>query len=60
MLSPFPYSQELQEQQMLRGENVAAIDQSANDEEIQKALQQNPDISKERSNLLQGDQSSCV
>ena len=37
------------------------IDQSADDEEIQKALEKNPDISKERSNLLQGyyDQTVC-
>ena len=42
----------------MRGGKVAVIDQSADDEEIQKALEKNPDISKERSNLLRGDQTN--
>ena len=33
---------------------IAVIDQSAEDEEIKKALEKNPDISHERSNLLKG------
>ena len=34
--------------------NVMTIDQSARDADVQRALEKNPDISKERTNLLQG------
>ena len=44
----------LQETQSSREGEVKAIDQSADSEEVKKALQKNPDISKERNNLLQG------
>ena len=49
-----PHTQELQEQQRLKGHNVSVIDQSADSEEVQRALQLNPDISRERSTLLHG------
>ena len=34
---------------------MSTIEQSAGSEEMQKALEKNPDISKERNNLLQGE-----
>ena len=46
----------LQQTQSSREGEVKAIDQSADSEEVKKALQKNPDISKERNNLLQGTQ----
>ena len=44
----------LQQTQSSREGEVKAIDKSADSEEVKKALQKNPDISKERNNLLQG------
>ena len=44
----------LQQTQSAREGEVKAIDKSADSEEVKKALQKNPDISKERNNLLQG------
>ena len=44
----------LQATQSQKEGEVKAIDQSADSEEVKKALQRNPDISKERNNLLQG------
>lgn len=44
----------LQQTQLSREGEVKAIDQSTESEEVKKALQKNPDISKERNNLLQG------
>ena len=45
----------LQDTQSQKEGEVQAIDQSADSEEVKKALQKNPDISKERNNLLQGE-----
>jgi hypothetical protein len=44
----------LQETQSQKEGEVQAIDRSADSEEVKKALKSNPDISKERNNLLQG------
>lgn len=44
----------LHEMQMHNEDKVTTIDESADSEEVKKALEKNPDISKERSNLLQG------
>ena len=44
----------LHEMQMHNEDKVATIDESAESEDVKKALEKNPDISKERSNLLQG------
>ena len=46
--------QELQDAQEAQEANVSVIDQSGHNEEMQRALAQNPDISKERNNQLQG------
>ena len=46
--------EQLQQQQSCNQGLVQTIDQSSHSAEIQRALQRNPDISKERSNLLQG------
>ena len=54
MLSGDFMLQELQLLQSSNQEKVSIIDQSANSEEVKKALKKNPDISKERNNLLQG------
>lgn len=45
----------LQQTQSAREGEVAAIDRSADSEEVKRALKKNPDISKERNNLLQGE-----
>lgn len=45
----------LQDTQSQKEGEVQAIDQSADSEEVKKALKRNPDISKERNNLLQGE-----
>ena len=44
----------LQQTQSQKEGEVKAIDRSADSEEVKKALQKNPDISKERNNLLKG------
>ena len=44
----------LQELRLCNEDKVTTIERSAESEEVKKALQKNPDISKERSNLLQG------
>ena len=44
----------LQQLQLCNEDKVTTIERSAESEEVRKALQKNPDISKERSNLLQG------
>ena len=44
----------LQQAQSSREGEVKAIDSSADSEEVKEALKKNPDISKERNNLLQG------
>ena len=44
----------LQQTQSQKEGEVAAIDQSTDSEEVKKALRKNPDISKERNNLLKG------
>ena len=46
--------QALQEMQSSNEDKVSSIDQSADNEDVKKALEKNPDISKERTNLLQG------
>ena len=46
----------LQQLQLCNEDKVTTIERSAESEEVRKALQKNPDISKERSNLLQGGQ----
>ena len=43
----------LQHLKMSNEDKVQTIDQSTHDEDMQGALEKNPDISKERSNLLQ-------
>ena len=47
-------SQELQLLQFSNREKLSTINQSVESLEVQAALEMNPDISKERSNLLQG------
>ena len=44
----------LQQLQLCNEDKVTTIERSAESEEVRKALQKNPDISKERTNLLQG------
>jgi hypothetical protein len=44
----------LQALQSTNQSKVATIDQSSHSADVQRALERNPDISKERSNLLQG------
>ena len=44
----------LQELRVCNEDKLTTIERSAESEEVKKALQKNPDISKERSNLLQG------
>lgn len=44
----------LQQMQTSNQDKVATIDRSADSADVQRALERNPDISKERSNLLQG------
>ena len=44
----------LQVMQISNQDKVSTIDKSAQGADVQQALQRNPDISKERSNLLQG------
>ena len=44
----------LQELRLCNEDKVTTIERSAESEEVKKALEKNPDISKERSNLLQG------
>ena len=44
----------LQELRFCNEDKVTTIERSAKSEEVKKVLQKNPDISKERSNLLQG------
>ena len=46
--------QQLQDEQEAKAGNVSVIDKSADNEEIKEALAKNPDISKERQNLMQG------
>ena len=46
--------QELQRLQQSNRDKLSTINQSVESPEVQAALQRNPDISKERSNLLQG------
>ena len=48
-------AQAFQEIQQTNESKVSTIEQSAGSEEVQKALEKNPDISKERNNLLQGE-----
>lgn len=48
------FLQALQQRQAVEGASVAVIDQSIDNEDVRKALAKNPDISAERSNLLQG------
>ena len=48
------HSQELQLLQFSNREKLSTINQSVESLEVQAALEMNPDISKERSNLLQG------
>jgi len=43
----------LQQLKTSNEDKVQTIDQSARSEDMQRALEKNPDISKERSNLLQ-------
>lgn len=50
LLSP----QQLQDEQEAKAGNVSVIDKSAESKEIQEALAKNPDISRERNNLMQG------
>ena len=45
----------LQQTQSQKEGEVLAIDRSAESEEVKRALKKNPDISKERNNLLQGE-----
>ena len=52
--SSSPSSQDLQRLQEANREKLTAITQSVEKAEVQAALERNPDISKERSNLLQG------
>ena len=44
----------LQELRLCNEDKVTTIERSAESEEVKKVLQKNPDISKERSNLLKG------
>lgn len=44
----------LQDLKSSNEDNVMAIDKSARSADVQRALEKNPDISKERTNLLQG------
>ena len=48
----------LQQTQSQKEGEVLAIDRSADSEEVKKALKKNPDISKERNNLLEGEEIS--
>lgn len=50
----------LHKMQMHNEDKVMTIDESADSEEVKKALEKNPDISKERSNLLQGRRHTCT
>ena len=52
--SNFSLLQQLQDEQEAKAGNVSVIDKSADNEEIKEALAKNPDISKERQNLMQG------
>ena len=55
----FLLCQELQQLQQSNREKLSTINQSVESPEVQAALQRNPDISKERSNLLQGITQPC-
>ena len=46
--------QELQQLQLSNRQKLSAIDHAVEAEEMQTALEKNPNVSKERSNLLQG------
>ncbi|XP_019856696.1 PREDICTED: dystonin-like [Amphimedon queenslandica] len=52
--------EELQDEQEAKADNVSVIDKSAESKEIQEALAKNPDISRERNNLMQGWSSASV
>ena len=54
LLQKLQHLEQLQQQPSCNQDLVETIDQSSHSAEIQRALQRNPDISKERSNLLQG------
>jgi hypothetical protein len=54
LMKKLEYLESLQDQQATKEVHLETIDKSAENQEVQKALQNNPDILKERDNLLQG------
>ena len=52
---PLSLHQELQQLQQTNRDKLSTISQSVESAEVRAALEKNPDISKERSNLLQGE-----